>query len=44
MSTRNQKIGELIIVLDAMNATGAMRYEDYSFFHDAINDLRDEDS
>lgn len=43
MATRNEKITGLLVILDTMNALGQMRYEDYSFFHDAISDLRDEE-
>lgn len=41
MTSRNQKIDDLMIVLDTMHRLGQMRHDDYSFFHDAINGLRD---
>lgn len=44
MAARNEKIDGLITVLDTMNALGHIRYEDYTFFHDAINDLRDKEN
>lgn len=41
MTSRNEKIEGLLISLNALHAVGQMRYGDYSFLHDAINDLRD---